>query len=157
MIHLLEKIIKSVKWWWIPVMLGVFAGVSAFTFYYAEGGSYFADDPRACKNCHIMREQFDAWNRSSHKSVATCNSCHTPKNVVGKYAVKAVNGWNHSVAFTTGIFHEPLQIKGFNRTVVENNCIRCHHEVLNRMIKNSRNETPDCTSCHGNVGHKTRK
>ncbi|MFB0516030.1 MAG: cytochrome c nitrite reductase small subunit [Candidatus Neomarinimicrobiota bacterium] len=138
-------------------MLGIFAGLSAFTFFYARGASYFLDDPQACQNCHIMREQFDAWNRSSHKAVATCNDCHTPKNFVGKYAVKGINGWNHSAAFTAGGFPEPIQIREFNREITVNNCIRCHEEVISRMLMNIKGEKADCTACHGNVGHQERE
>src|SRR5688572_32577853 len=43
------------------------------------------------------REHFDAWNKSSHRAVATCNDCHTPHNLVGKYTVKAKNGFWHSL------------------------------------------------------------
>ena len=42
----------------IAVTFGVLIGLSAFTFVYAEGFSYFSNDPNACMNCHIMREQF---------------------------------------------------------------------------------------------------
>jgi hypothetical protein len=45
---------------WLGLLLagaagGVF-GLGGYTFVYAEGGSYFSDDPRACVNCHVMRE-----------------------------------------------------------------------------------------------------
>ena len=40
--------------------------------------------------------------RASHHAVATCNDCHTPHNLVGKYVVKARNGFWHSFYFTTG-------------------------------------------------------
>ena len=143
--------------WLLPINLGIFTGLSAFTLFYANGTSYFSNDPKTCINCHIMREQFDAWNRSSHKSVATSNSCHTPKNFAGKYAVKGINGWNHSVAFTTGNFHSPLQIKPLNRNIVLHNCVNCHKEMICRMVSNSKGEKADCISCHGNVGHRGRK
>ena len=142
--------------WLYSLVLGIFFGLSAFTFFYAKGHSYFLDDPKACKNCHVMREQFDAWNRSSHKRVATCNSCHTPKDMLGKYATKGINGWNHSVAFTTDEYHKPMQIKPFNRKIAVSNCIRCHKEAVSQMLSNSKLEKSDCISCHGNVGHRSR-
>lgn len=151
----LKKILNNPNW--MPAMFGVFIGLSGFTFYYAQGLSYFSDDPKACKNCHIMRQQFDDWNRSSHKSAATCNGCHTPKNVVAKYLSKAVNGWNHSVAFTSNRFHEPMQIKKFNRDIVLQNCRRCHSEIIGVMAENAKGENTDCILCHGNVGHRNKK
>src|SRR5262252_838 len=39
-----------------------------------------------------MPAQYDAWMKSSHHSVAACNDCDAPRNIVGKYAVKANNG-----------------------------------------------------------------
>ena len=153
------KIIHKIRLpkWMLPVMLGIFAGLSLFTFFYARGHSYFSNDPEACKNCHIMRIQFDAWNRSSHKGVATCNGCHTPKHFIGKYAVKGLNGWNHSVAFTTGHFHEPISIRPFNRDIVLQNCQYCHKDIIGLMASNQKGETADCLTCHSQVGHRSRK
>lgn len=139
--------------WLVIAMLGILGGLSLFTFIYARGGSYFLDDPQACLNCHIMREQFDAWNHSTHKQVAVCNSCHTPKGLFGKYLTKGINGWNHSVAFTTGKFSDPLRIRPFNRKIAIANCIRCHQGLISRMLNNVQGQQLDCLACHGNVGH----
>jgi nitrite reductase (cytochrome c-552) len=48
----------------VAIVLGAFAGLGAFTFRYAEGFSYFSTDPRACKNCHIMNEQYAIQDRT---------------------------------------------------------------------------------------------
>ena len=141
----------------LPGILGIFLGISGFTFFYAQGFSYFHDDAKSCRNCHIMRDQYDAWNRSSHKGVATCNGCHTPKDLVGKYVVKGINGWNHSSAFTTNRFHEPIHINEFNRRIALNNCKRCHKALVSRMERNSEGERSDCIFCHGSVGHPNTK
>src|SRR5687767_13211273 len=90
--------------------LGLAGGVGGFTFVYAKGASYLTNDPAACANCHVMQGHFDAWMKGSHRSVAGCNDCHTPKGVVGKYATKAKNGFWHSYYFTVGGFHEPIEI-----------------------------------------------
>jgi cytochrome c nitrite reductase small subunit len=92
----------------IALALGVAGGLGCFTFVYAKGGSYFGNDPQACANCHIMQEQLDAYVKSSHRSVATCNDCHTPPGLIPKYFTKAEHGFFHSLAFTTGDFHEPI-------------------------------------------------
>jgi cytochrome c nitrite reductase small subunit len=41
-------------------LMGIPAGIGAFTFVYAKGFSYLSTDPRACVNCHIMNRQYDA-------------------------------------------------------------------------------------------------
>jgi cytochrome c nitrite reductase small subunit len=140
----------------LAATLGVACGLAAFTFLYARGPSYLFDDPRTCMNCHVMRAEFDSWNRSSHKAAATCNACHTPHNLAGKYALKALNGWNHSVAFTTGRFPDPITIKSLNRTVAADNCHRCHENMVSRMLASYSRKDVDCARCHGSVGHPER-
>lgn len=137
----------------LAAFLGVITGLSAFTFFYAQGTSYLQDDPEACKNCHIMREHFDFWARTSHHTAATCNDCHTPDDFFGKYTVKAINGWNHSAAFTTGEFPEPLRIRAFNKAIVQNSCINCHQDMVGLMGAGTNGENADCLQCHADVGH----
>jgi len=144
----------------LPVMFilaglfGAIVGLGGFTFIYAKGDSYLTDDPAACANCHVMRDVYTAWSRGSHRAVAGCNDCHTPHdNIVAKYAVKGINGFNHSFAFTTGNFHEPIRITSMNRDVALHNCQSCHAEVTS-MINHAGNKEPlDCLQCHSRVGH----
>src|ERR1051326_2424272 len=77
----------------LALIIGIFFGVAGYCFVYAKGYSYMLDNPSACANCHAMRVQHDAWMKSSHHAAATCNDCHTPHNLIGKYAVKASNGF----------------------------------------------------------------
>ena len=143
--------------WVLGIVAGLAAGVGGFTFIYAKGASYLGHDSAACANCHVMNDQYDAWLKSSHRAVAECNDCHTPHEFVPKYAVKAINGFNHSFAFTTGRFHEPIQIKGFNRVVTENACRHCHGDIVAAMDGGGHGggdaERVSCVRCHGRVGH----
>lgn len=133
---------------------GIFIGLGAFTFYYAKGYSYLTNDPRACANCHVMQSHFDAWVKSSHRSVAACNDCHTPKNLFGKYYVKSRNGFWHSYYFTVGGFHEPILIKPGNRRVTEQRCRDCHADITQAIDPfHGAGKTLDCLRCHANVGH----
>ncbi len=133
--------------------LGAAAGLGGFTFIYAEGASYLTNAPAACANCHVMREHYDAWVKSSHRSVAVCNDCHTPPGFFTKYAAKATNGYDHSLAFITGNFSDPIRIKVSNRTVAEANCRRCHEAVVDQMDTQSGTEPIACLRCHNAVGH----
>jgi cytochrome c nitrite reductase small subunit len=142
------------SWLLLAAVIGGIVGLSSYTFAYAEGASYFSNDPAACVNCHIMREVYDGWNHGSHKAVAACNDCHTPHtSVAAKYLVKGINGWNHSVAFTTGNFHEPIQITDMNRAVAQENCLYCHGSMVTAISHETANEPTDCLACHGGVGH----
>ncbi len=143
--------------WFVGALAGVAMGVGGFTFLYAKGASYLGHDSAACANCHVMNEQYDAWLKSSHRAVAECNDCHTPEALVPKYAVKALNGFNHSWAFTTGRFHEPIRIKGFNRDIAEQSCRHCHGEIVAAMdggaVHGGGGPDLSCVRCHGKVGH----
>jgi cytochrome c nitrite reductase small subunit len=140
----------------LTAVIGILVGLSLFTFYYARGTSYLSDDPQTCLNCHVMREQFQAWGHSSHRTVATCNDCHTPHGFPDKWVVKAINGWNHSVAFTLGNFHEPIRINQFNAQIVQQNCVECHQPFVSQMSAVHTDQNLTCTACHGNVGHGNR-
>jgi cytochrome c nitrite reductase small subunit len=126
--------------------VGVAGGLGTFTFVYAEGSSYLTDDPEACANCHVMQEHYDRWRKSTHHAVAVCNDCHTPVGFVRKYYVKAKNGFHHSWAFTSGDFHEPIEITPSNRAVTEEKCRHCHGDMA-AAIRDS------CIRCHDDVGH----
>lgn len=134
--------------------LGMVVGLGLFTFSFAQGTSYFSSDPAACVNCHIMRDQFDNWNRSSHKAVATCNDCHTPHdNALAKWAVKGLNGLKHSMAFTLENFPEPIRITSLNATVAQQNCVQCHETMVSQVHTSASGEERSCISCHANPGH----
>jgi cytochrome c nitrite reductase small subunit len=134
-------------------LCGVAGGLGAYTFVYARGYSYLTNDPRACANCHVMLEQYDAWTKASHRSVATCDDCHTPPGLLGKYAARARNGFLHSFHFTTGTFHEPIRIGERGRGVTEGACRSCHADVVQAMGTGWREIGPACLRCHGSVGH----
>jgi len=134
-------------------LAGGIAGLGGYTFVYAKGFSYLSDDPRACVNCHVMREEYDGWNNSSHKAVATCNDCHTPHTLPAKYATKAINGLNHSTAFTAGGFAEPIQITARNHDIAQQNCLYCHGDLVTLIGHQDSRDPTDCLTCHRTVGH----
>jgi cytochrome c nitrite reductase small subunit len=134
---------------------GVFVGLGVFTFGYGEGYAYLGNDPKSCANCHVMQDAFDSWNKSSHHAVAVCNDCHTPhESLAAKYLTKADNGFFHSIAFTTGDFKDPIQIKERNSRIVQNACLHCHKKLVNHMLPSDEGgEVLSCVHCHATVGH----
>ena len=136
------------------LLCGLAAGVGIYTFAYARGASYMTDDP--CANCHVMEEQYAGWSRSSHRSVAVCNDCHTPPGFLAKYATKAINGFHHSLAFTTGRFLDPIVIKQRNHEITQRSCTKCHAAIvdaIDAVSSHNGGERLDCLTCHRNVGH----
>jgi cytochrome c nitrite reductase small subunit len=138
----------------LAISLGLLIGIGLFTFGYARGASYMTDDPAACVNCHVMRDQFQGWMKSSHGKVAVCNDCHTPPGFIAKYTTKAVNGFFHSLAFTTQHFPDEIRITERNYKVTEKACLKCHEDIVTgiRGIRGHR-EDVSCIRCHETVGH----
>ena len=144
--------LRSIQLIAVGVALGVAAGIGGYTFIYAKGYSYLTNNPAACANCHIMQEQYDGWLKSSHRSVAGCNDCHTPHDFFGKYYTKASNGFWHSYYFTTNTFHEPIQINKRNKEITEQACRGCHQQVV-EAIEGPHQGQISCVRCHLHVGH----
>ncbi len=136
-------------------MMGLFLGVGVFTFWYGQGHSYLSNDPKACMNCHIMREQYDGWLKAPHHANATCNDCHTPEGFFAKYLSKADNGFWHSKGFTLQDFHEPIMIKPRNSVILQANCVRCHKDFVAGINTHPGHSDKmlDCMQCHRDVGH----
>lgn len=139
----------------ISLLVGIPLGLGSYTFWYAEGLSYFSNDPKACVNCHIMRDHYDGWLKASHHAMATCNDCHTPHDFLGKYITKADNGFWHSKGFTLQDFHEPIRIKERNATVLQECCTDCHRGLVSEIISRGGPEVggAPCVHCHQAVGH----
>lgn len=135
-------------------LIGLAAGVGGYTFIYAKGYSYLTNDPAACANCHVMWPQYAQWQKSPHRAVAACNDCHTPPGLIPKYATKASNGFWHSYYFTTGGFHEPIQMTERNRKVTEQACRKCHAAITAAIEGPHRaGQELSCIRCHWDVGH----
>jgi cytochrome c nitrite reductase small subunit len=141
----------------IAVLAGVALGVGSYALVYAKGLSYMSSDPAVCANCHIMQSQYESWQKSSHHAVAGCIDCHLPHGMVGKYVAKAVNGWNHSKAFTLQNFPEPIAITPPNARILQDSCLACHRELVHDAVTApGRSEEVKCVHCHQTVGHGER-
>ena len=151
---------RRVRWSWSVAGLfsvALFVGLSLVTLVQGQAFSYFSTKPEACANCHVMQDHFNAWQNSSHKDVATCNDCHLSHHPIGKWIVKADNGFFHSLAFTTGDFPDPIRIKQRNRRVTQHACLYCHEDFVHNMLpERPGGDMLNCVHCHSNVGHALR-
>ncbi|AXH14047.1 cytochrome c nitrite reductase small subunit [Malaciobacter mytili] len=142
----------------------VAASLFVYTVYASNMLSYLSSDPKACINCHTMNSAFATWENSSHKNVAGCVDCHLPvDNFVAKYKSKAIDGWNHSVAFTLNTYENNIHISDDGANRVQANCVRCHasenatlkmnadkyHSGEDGSLENGRK----CWECHKYVPH----
>ncbi len=164
MIQLL-KLLKPPGRWQVPViiMLGILVGIGVLIFRASNAHSYLSDDPKTCINCHVMYTQYASWTHSSHREVASCNDCHVPHdNVFRKYFFKASDGLRHATIFTARAEPQVIQIKQAGANVVQENCIRCHYELISmvRAVQvtadnHKEGEGARCWDCHRETPHGT--
>lgn len=145
----------------VSLVIGAALGIGGYTFIYAEGASYLTDSPEACANCHVMDEHYAAWTKSSHRSVATCNDCHTPHdNIAAKYLTKARAGFRHASAFTLDTYPDRLLITESSARVTEGACRHCHESLTAAMDAGHgaghEGDEVSCVRCHADVGHGVR-
>lgn len=154
--------LKPPRNWQLPVfiLMGIIVGLSAYTFKVSNALSYLSDSPETCINCHVMVPQYATWNHSSHREKATCNDCHVPQNnAFAKYFFKGKDGLRHATMFTFRLEPEVIRIKEAGKEVVQNNCIRCHSN-LNEKV-DTKHALADvhkgngklCWECHREVPH----
>jgi cytochrome c nitrite reductase small subunit len=142
----------------LSAIVGTCAGLGLFTFQYAQGLSYFSTDPLACKNCHIMNDEYASWSKGPHHAAARCVDCHLPHEFLPKYIAKGENGYHHSKGFTLQDFHEPILIKRRNAEILQNNCVRCHADFMHDIVggTSTGENAVRCVHCHRGVGHGAR-
>jgi cytochrome c nitrite reductase small subunit len=145
--------------WRLPglAMLGIVAGMGLFVFHISRAGSYLSDSPETCMNCHVMATQYVTWQHSSHAQVATCNDCHVPHDTLFRqYAFKARDGLWHATVFTMRWEPQVIRLSSGAVPVVENNCRRCHAQVIQDVSLSTHAEGDRrCWDCHREVPHGT--
>ena len=109
----------------------------------------------ACANCHVMREQFEGWQRSSHRGVAVCNDCHAPHDLIGKYADQGA-----STASGTRSTSRPARFtspSGSRRATPGSPRAPAAPATPTSSTPSTRSRArarrSSCVSCHRNVGH----
>lgn len=165
MIQNILGFLKPPPSWRVPVIiiLGVFTGIFLLAFKVSEAPSYLSDKPETCINCHVMYPQYASWSKSSHRETATCSDCHVPHdNFFRKYYFKGSDGLRHATIFTARAEPQVIQIKQAGTNVVQENCIRCHQDLVEMTTiievtgKNYHEGTGNrCWDCHRDVPHGT--
>ncbi len=149
--------------WRLPVIVvsGILVGLFLYLGRISRVTSYLSDDPSTCMNCHIMAPQYATWSHSAHRELTNCNDCHVPhNNVFNKYYFKAKDGIRHATMFTLRREPQVIFIKEEGKKVVQENCIRCHwdlltdEKVMNHTMayQHQRSERP-CWECHRETPH----
>lgn len=151
--------------WRMTVLIlgGIFTGMLLLVVHISKATSYLSDEPETCINCHVMYPQYASWINSSHGNVALCVDCHVPQdNFVRKYYFKANDGMRHSTYFTFRWEPQVIQIKDAGINVVQENCIRCHLEMVDmtQLVEVTGKSAQEgdgklCWDCHRETPHGT--
>jgi len=162
----MRKIIQFIKpppQWRLPaaIVFGTIIGLGIYTFKISNAVSYLSDSPDTCINCHVMNSQYASWNHSAHRQFASCNDCHVPHtNPVSKYFFKAMDGARHATIFTLRNEPQVIRIKEAGKSVVQENCKRCHgkmNSAVNTIHVSTTTAHLDegklCWECHREVPH----
>lgn len=162
LVKLLKAFIPPPQWRFLVIVLvGIGVGLLLLTLHLARATSYLSDNPATCVNCHVMAPYYATWERGSHGRVATCNDCHIPHdNIINSYLFKASDGMRHSYVFTFRLEPQVIRIKQAGKDVVQQNCIRCHqnliHPISLRAISGQsiqREGDGYCWDCHRETPH----
>ncbi len=161
-----QFILPPEKWRLTVIILaGIFTGIFLLVVHISNATSYLSDEPETCINCHVMYPYFASWSKDSHGRDATCADCHVPQdNIFSKYYVKATDGLAHSAYFTFRWEPQVIQIKSRGINVVQENCIRCHIDLVD-MVQlvavtgkvAEKDEGKLCWDCHRHTPHSTVK
>lgn len=106
-----------------------------------------------CGQCHAMDEQVEAYLHSPHASGANCGDCHDPDGLVTGSVFAAFTGLRDVYRVVTNT--TPLEIKTtkLSKQVIQENCMRCHGDIMVMTGNTSDEGGSYCFHCHRNIVH----
>lgn len=136
------------------------AGVFVYLLFFSEHYAFLADKPKSCVACHQMDNAYHTWELAGKAKGITCNDCHVDNDSYTTiYASKLQDGLNHGKAWLLDSSTQG-QIALQDSVRVQNNCMRCHSEVLEeerlaKLHKRHFSSQPRyvCWHCHKGAGH----
>jgi cytochrome c nitrite reductase small subunit len=132
------------------ITLGVFVWVT-------DASSYLRHDPSTCANCHVMDAAYENWYHAAHERFADCNDCHLPhQNIAAYYLYKGYSGMKDVVSFTTGRYPDAIRAEQLTKSIVQDNCLRCHEDTVSSILAGDLPFDRNCWDCHRTVMHGER-
>jgi cytochrome c nitrite reductase small subunit len=108
-----------------------------------------SESPEFCGSCHVLNTEYETWFHSGAHASIKCVDCHLPNNNLPTHLFwKAVDGVKDSVKFHTGMVSEPIRISEHGAHLVQQNCERCHAELISRVTIDRH-----CWDCHRRKTH----
>ncbi|MBS3908463.1 MAG: NapC/NirT family cytochrome c [Actinobacteria bacterium] len=114
--------------------------------------------PKSCIRCHTLEKSYSSWTKSVHKDTG-CLKCHYKPGIFG-YVEGNINGAENVLA------HFFKGVETPRARVSNNACLRCHNDILSRMVIGDREIKMqhkdligggiNCTNCHPDIAHKPK-
>lgn len=112
------------------------------------------DSPEFCGSCHAMDEQLGTYEHSAHRLGASCGDCHIPHSLVYGAAFKAWTGTRDVLAVTANTVPVDMRTTEMSKEVLQENCLRCHGDVMGEVGDTSRDGGKYCFDCHRSSPHQ---
>lgn len=129
-----------------------------FLLFFLLFGFLLTSNSSYCGSCHLMKENYQSWLKSSHSNFA-CLDCHGQLGWKG-FISNPLKILNYVLSYFT--FKPSLPLSSI---VPNENCVYCHESILKRVkitsnIKVSHKEFTDsgyyCTDCHSAIAHQIK-
>jgi cytochrome c nitrite reductase small subunit len=135
---------------YVLIAAAIIAVLGLFVAFGPPGLYAKSESPQFCGSCHVLQPEYETWFHSGAHQNIKCVDCHLPNdNLANHLFWKSVDGVKDSLAFHTGRVSETIRISAHGAAVVQNNCQRCHAEIISRVTLDRR-----CWDCHRRMTHR---
>src|SRR5579864_108560 len=152
------RLMRKYRYLWVaaPFLLALLLLPASSVYYHSTGGE-------GCARCHEIRQPFDLWRESTHRSVS-CSACHGD-SFTTDLSFHLSNA-RRVVKHIRGDVPEQIRIKGFDVVRMLDRCKTCHRQefadwqagphssafskiLLDQKHNHQRLLMDDCLRCHG--------
>lgn len=106
-----------------------------------------------CERCHVMQEQVDTYRHSPHQQAANCGGCHDPHGLVSGSAYAAYTGTRDVYRVVSSTIPAEIRATDMSKQVIQNNCLRCHGDIMKEIGDTSQDGGKHCFHCHREIVH----
>lgn len=110
-------------------------------------------EPSFCGQCHAMDTAVSTHQHSVHAREANCGDCHDPHGLVTGSAFAAYTGTRDVYRVVTNTTPTELRATNLSKSVLQDNCLRCHGDVLGQIGDTHEDGGRYCFECHRNIVH----
>lgn len=142
-----------------PVFLAAVAALIALAVFVivTDAPAYAGTASATCANCHVMDSNYENYYHAAHQGWAVCTDCHLPHDSeVDYYYEKGRLGIHDVYVFGSGQTPEVIDISDHSRSIVQQNCIRCHESTVESILVGAQAFERNCWECHRNAAHGPR-